>query len=111
MAACNSQRGNWQKYIVAAREKGQHTRAEWQAMKRFYHFHCVRCQQRPDWRTTRLTKDHVIPISEGGDDSITNLQPLCPKCNSRKGTKTKDYRQTWPEKPLLLFYASLIGGV
>jgi hypothetical protein len=78
-------------------------------MKRFYKGYCVRCLQKPDWRTMRLTKDHVIPISEGGDDSIANIQPLCPNCNSRKGQEVRDYRQTWPHAPLLLFYCSILS--
>lgn len=39
-----------------------------------------------------LSADHVIPLSEGGDNTIDNIQPLCGPCNSRKGVKTIDYR-------------------
>jgi 5-methylcytosine-specific restriction endonuclease McrA len=39
---------------------------------------------------TNLTKyhvDHVMPLSLGGDNNRTNLQLLCPTCNSSKGAK------------------------
>lgn len=42
----------------------------------------------------RLTADHVVPLSQGGGNTIANIQPLCPSCNSTKSTKTIDYRPT-----------------
>jgi 5-methylcytosine-specific restriction endonuclease McrA len=59
-----------------------HTEAEWLAMIEIYKGRCAHCKKR-----TRLTRDHIIPISGGGTDEITNIQPLCRPCNSRKGAK------------------------
>lgn len=37
--------------------------------------------------TSRLTIDHVMPKSKGGDDSWENLVVACSKCNTLKGDK------------------------
>ena len=36
----------------------------------------------------KLTLDHVVPKSRGGDNSWTNLVAACKKCNQKKGSKT-----------------------
>ncbi|MHA1851443.1 MAG: HNH endonuclease [Candidatus Thorarchaeota archaeon] len=41
---------------------------------------CVRCGRQED-----LHFDRVIPVKEGGDDSLGNLQLLCKNCNPLKG--------------------------
>lgn len=48
---------------------------------------CLRCGSRD-----RLTVDHVIPESKGGNASLDNLQTLCHSCNSWKSVKTIDFR-------------------
>lgn len=32
-----------------------------------------------------LTVDHIIPKSKGGTNDLENLQPMCAKCNFKKG--------------------------
>lgn len=38
----------------------------------------------------KITIDHVIPSSAGGDESVTNLVACCRSCNSKKGAKTPE---------------------
>jgi 5-methylcytosine-specific restriction endonuclease McrA len=63
----------------AAKDIKTHTYAEWMALLERYKNRCAMCRS-----TKRLTRDHIIPISLGGDDSIENIQPLCLRCNSSK---------------------------
>lgn len=53
---------------------------------------CLRCGA-----TGRLQKDHIVCLYRGGSDAITNLQPLCNRCNSSKGPCTIDHRVGLPE--------------
>ena len=70
--------------------RGSHTDKEWQELKVFHNFTCLRCgKQEPE---IKLTRDHVIPLTQGGADSIDNIQPLCAQCNSKKNNKHIDYR-------------------
>ena len=73
--------------LTTARAKGTHTAEEWAALRDFFGC-CVRCGATP----TKLLKDHIIPIYQGGSDAITNLQPLCQTCNLSKGAEAVDYR-------------------
>jgi 5-methylcytosine-specific restriction endonuclease McrA len=35
-----------------------------------------------------VTIDHIVAVTEGGTNKLTNLQPLCVRCNSIKGIRT-----------------------
>jgi 5-methylcytosine-specific restriction endonuclease McrA len=41
-----------------------------------------------------LEADHVVPLTKGGADDISNIQPLCGSCNRRKFVDSVDYRAT-----------------
>lgn len=41
--------------------------------------------------TSRLTIDHVLPRSKGGDDTWENLVVACSKCNTLKGDKLLEH--------------------
>ena len=48
---------------------------------------CLKCGS-----DKNLTVDHILPISKGGGNEFNNLQILCKKCNSLKGSDFADYR-------------------
>ncbi len=71
-------------------ERGNYTPAQWVAMKEAFSFRCLMCRRvEPE---IKLTVDHIVPISEGGSNEISNIQPLCESCNSKKHRRTIDLR-------------------
>lgn len=72
---------------------GSHTEEEWQRLLNNIGRMCAKCGS-----LDNIEKDHIIPISKGGSNSIDNLQPLCRSCNARKSAKEANYI------PNLLFF-------
>ncbi|MBA7646727.1 hypothetical protein ES703_54493 [subsurface metagenome] len=66
-------------YARKRNAEGSHTLEQWQNLQILYNNKCAICKQ-----IKPLTKDHIIPLSEGGTDYIENIQPLCRNCNSKK---------------------------
>ena len=60
---------------------------DWPKLLAKYGKACLKCGSKKD-----ITKDHVIPLIDGGRHHVSNLQPLCRSCNSSKGRNTIDYR-------------------
>jgi 5-methylcytosine-specific restriction endonuclease McrA len=80
----------WRRKKDAARRGngGEFNEADWVVLLNEYGGKCLSCGDIDD-----LTLDHVIPLSGGGKHEYSNAQPLCRSCNSKKGTKTIDYRK------------------
>lgn len=38
-----------------------------------------------------MTKDHIVPRAKGGSDDLGNMQPMCFRCNERKGASVDPY--------------------
>ena len=75
----------WVRKFVAL---GKFTAKEFKDLSSAYGNVCLRCgKSRP------LVADHVIPIAKGGTNDITNIQPLCARCNGIKSDKSTDYRK------------------
>jgi 5-methylcytosine-specific restriction endonuclease McrA len=54
---------------------------EFEAVKKRYDHRCVCCEK----KNARLVADHVKSLHCGGAHHISNIQPLCAKCNFKKG--------------------------
>jgi 5-methylcytosine-specific restriction endonuclease McrA len=68
---------------------GNHTFNEWEELKRRNDYTCLCCgRKEPE---IKLTEDHIVPLSRGGDNNIENIQPLCLSCNCRKYTNVINY--------------------
>jgi hypothetical protein len=81
----NAHRDNYE-----ARKKGNggtHTTGQWKSLCVRYGNTCLCCGG-----TKPLTKDHVVPVSRGGCNDISNIQPLCRSCNSSKREMIIDFR-------------------
>ena len=70
------------------------TGAQWQEIKAAYGHRCVYCGR----KMQRLTMDHIIPLSKGGNHTVQNVVPACSSCNKRKHAGPPPI----PVQPLLL---------
>ena len=65
---------------------------DWQQMLEFFKNKCLCCGYQFS-ESDRPTKDHIKPQVNGGNDDISNLQPLCRQCNASKcADHETDYR-------------------
>jgi 5-methylcytosine-specific restriction endonuclease McrA len=82
-----------QQRLEVARTKGTHTKAEWTILADLFG-QCVRCGALySELIGAGPSKDHIVPLYQGGCDCIANLQPLCRGCNSTiAGQIPVDYR-------------------
>lgn len=49
---------------------------------------CLYCGNRFD--NIALSRDHLVPLSRGGEDAWTNVVTACKRCNARKGNRLPD---------------------
>lgn len=80
----------WREYGRKFGIEGTIRFAEWEALKEQYQHQCLCCLRKEPEIT--LVPDHVIPLVHGGANDITNIQPLCPVCNTKKRRNSTDYR-------------------
>ena len=62
------------------------TAQEWLDILEEYNYRCAYCGIEFDYENLP-TRDHVIPISKGGDNTKENVIPACQSCNSKKNIK------------------------
>ncbi len=49
---------------------------------------CLYCGQ--TYTLKSLSRDHIVPLSKGGEDKWMNTVTACKRCNNHKGNKTID---------------------
>jgi len=58
------------------------TAKQWEEIKKAQNYKCAYCGE-----TKHLYRDHIVPVSKGGDLTKSNIQGLCISCNSKKSNK------------------------
>ena len=69
--------------------EGRHTTKEWLAVKAAQSNECAICHL-----VCKLERDHIVALSLGGSNFISNIQGLCRSCNARKGVLERDNDKT-----------------
>jgi 5-methylcytosine-specific restriction endonuclease McrA len=82
----NARNHRYRARLLAAPGDGW-TPEQWQAVLDHYapDGKCLACGKK-----RKLTVDHVVMLQDGGANDISNVQPLCRRCNSRR--ESMDYR-------------------
>lgn len=62
------------------------TQKQWEKIIKEQKNTCAICKK-PFSKDNLPTKDHIIPITKGGDLTMENIQALCHSCNCKKGNK------------------------
>jgi 5-methylcytosine-specific restriction endonuclease McrA len=63
------------------------TAKEWLDILRQHNFKCIYCGKDLFDLFNKPTRDHIIPISKGGNNTKENIVPACRSCNNRKYNK------------------------
>lgn len=81
-------RGYSLRHYRERRALGKFPQEQWEQLLEETGHKCLCCGL-----TEQITCDHIVPISLGGTNAISNLQPLCRSCNSSKGARNQmNYR-------------------
>jgi len=102
--ACRAKKKVWQAANRDARRRGaqrrracitnvpgEYTKDEWQDVLVRYGMTCAICGH--PFTARSATVDHFVPLSAGGPAFISNIQPLCKSCNSRKGSRIPTFEE------------------
>jgi hypothetical protein len=84
--AADGKGGPLEKWVKS--HNGRLPRSEWERLRTEVYFRddytCQYCGERGG----RLECDHIMPLSRGGSNDISNLTTACFKCNRSKRAKT-----------------------
>lgn len=73
-----------------------YTHQEWKETVIYFGGTCAYCG-RTMRKGERLTKDHLVPVKEGGTTTQSNIVPCCTSCNSSKGAE--DFKDWFMKQP------------
>lgn len=75
-------------FVGSCKRRGEkevsYTHHEWKDVVIFFGGECAYCGKTMK-KGERLTRDHLVPVSEGGLTTSENIVPACKSCNSSKG--------------------------
>lgn len=75
---------------------GTHAEHEWKDLLESNHYLCSYCDSVLTFESA--TRDHILPIARGGDDSIGNIAVACLRCNRKKWKRTpEEFRLAHPD--------------
>lgn len=60
------------------------TNGQWEELLAYFDHRCGYCNRKMD----SLDREHMTPISRGGNHSLENIIPSCRRCNVRKSDRT-----------------------
>jgi 5-methylcytosine-specific restriction endonuclease McrA len=68
---------------LIAGSAGSVTAKEWSSILEYFGHKCAYCLA-----GGKMTQDHIVPISKGGQHTTCNVVPSCGSCNSKKHDRT-----------------------
>lgn len=96
----NGQRKVHTDFVGGMKRRGEvevnYTHREWKETVIFFGGTCAYCG-RTMKKGERLTRDHLVPVADGGTTCQSNIVPACHSCNSSKGKE--EWREWFMKQP------------
>lgn len=87
-------------FIGSMKRRGEsdlsYSHQQWKETVIFFGGECAYCG-RTMKKGERLTRDHLVPVAEGGETTQSNVVPACGSCNSSKGKE--EWREWFMRQP------------
>lgn len=77
--------------VIINKAVGSFTPEEFNSLCTNLNWRCFYCGTQLTPRTA--VREHFIPLSKGGDNTISNILPSCNSCNASKGAKLVSYQK------------------
>ena len=87
-------------FVGSMKRRGEtdvsYTHQDWKDTVIFFGGECAYCG-RTMKKGERLTRDHLVPVRDGGTTTLDNIVPACKHCNSSKGAS--EWREWFMAQP------------